>query len=68
MEYWWEGSTPTTVLPSSTSDVMGQHNERGGSTFRASLEDRGKNKREKYERKEEKDEWEKGRKLVDKDA
>mgnify|MGYP001855813828 CR=1 FL=1 len=31
MGYWWEGSAPTAVPPASTSDIMGQHNEIGGS-------------------------------------
>ena len=37
MEYWQEGSTPTAIPPTSTSDVMGQHNKTGGITFRATL-------------------------------
>ena len=37
MEYWWEGSTSTATLPTSTSDIMGQHNKIGGSTFGGAL-------------------------------
>jgi len=37
MEYWWEGSASTDIPPSSTFDVMGQHNKTGGITFRAAL-------------------------------
>jgi len=35
MEYWWEGSTSTTILPTSTSDIMSQYNmsKIGGITF-----------------------------------
>ena len=36
MEYWWEGSTSTAVLPASASDVVGEHNI-GDITFRAAL-------------------------------
>ena len=32
-EYCWEGSTPTAIPPTSTSDVVGQHHEIGGVTF-----------------------------------
>ena len=28
-EYWWEGSTSTAILPTSASDIMGQHNKIG---------------------------------------
>ena len=37
MGYCWDGSTSAAVTPTSTSDVMGQHNEIGGITFRAAL-------------------------------
>jgi len=37
MEYWWEGSTSAAILPTSASDVMGQHNKIGGITFGAAL-------------------------------
>jgi len=37
MEYWWEGSTSTATLPTSTSDIMGQHNKIGGITLGAAL-------------------------------
>jgi len=37
MEYWWEGSTSTAVLPTSTSDIIGRHNKTGGITFGAAL-------------------------------
>jgi len=37
MEYWLEGSTFTVTPPTSTSDVVGQHNNIGGTTFRAAL-------------------------------
>ena len=30
MGCWWEGLTSTTILPTSTSDVVGQHNKIGG--------------------------------------
>ena len=33
MEYWWEGSTPTAIPPTSAFDVVRQHNEMGGITF-----------------------------------
>jgi len=36
-EYWWEGSTSITVLQTSASDVMDQHNKVGGITFGAAL-------------------------------
>ena len=36
-DYWWEGSTSTTIPPTSTSDVMCQHNKIGCITFGASL-------------------------------
>jgi len=37
MEYWWEGSTSTAILPTGASDVMGQRNKIGGITFGAAL-------------------------------
>ena len=37
MAYWWEGSTPTAILPASTPDVVNQHNKTGGITFGAAL-------------------------------
>jgi len=37
MEYWWEGSTPTAIPPTSASDAVGQHNKIVGITFRAAL-------------------------------
>jgi len=27
MKYWWKGSASTAIPPTSTSDVLGQHNE-----------------------------------------
>ena len=37
MKYWWEGSTPTAISPTSTSEVVGQYHKEGGITFRAAL-------------------------------
>ena len=37
MEYWWKGSTSTTVAPTFTSVVVGQHDKIGGITFWAVL-------------------------------
>ena len=37
MEYWWEGSTSTVVLPTSATDVVGQHIKIAGITFGAVL-------------------------------
>ena len=37
IEYWWEGSAPTAIPPTSASDVMGQHHKIGGTTFREAL-------------------------------
>ena len=37
MEYWWKGSTSTSIPQISASDVMGQHNKIGGITFGAAL-------------------------------
>jgi len=37
MEYWQEGSTPTAIPPTSTSDIVDQHNEIGGINFGAVL-------------------------------
>jgi len=42
MEYWWEGSTPTDVQPTSISDVMGQHHKTGGRKGRNSESPQGK--------------------------
>jgi len=36
-EYWWEGSTSTAMLPTSTSDIAGQHSKIGSITFRTAL-------------------------------
>ena len=36
-EYWWEGPTSTAVTPTSTSDIVGQHNKIGGITFGSAL-------------------------------
>jgi len=36
-EYWREGLTSTDISPTSTSDVVGQHNKIGGITFRVTL-------------------------------
>ena len=35
--YWQEGSTSAATPPTSTSDIMGQHNKTGGITFGAAL-------------------------------
>ena len=35
MEYCWEGSASTAIPPTSASDVAGQHNKIGGTTFGA---------------------------------
>ena len=35
--YWWEGSTSTAISPTSTSDIMDQHSNVGGITFRTAL-------------------------------
>jgi len=37
MEYLQEDSASTVIPPTSASDVMDQHNERGGITFGATL-------------------------------
>jgi len=37
MEHWWDNSAFTAVPPTSTSDVMDQHNKMGGITFGAAL-------------------------------
>jgi len=42
MEYWWEASTSTAWPPTSTSDIVSQHNKMGGITFGAALIDRHK--------------------------
>ena len=36
-EYWWEGSATTAILPTSTSNITGQHHKTGGITFGAAL-------------------------------
>jgi len=36
-EYWWEGSASTAIPPPSVSDIMGQHNKIGGTTFWAAI-------------------------------
>ena len=33
MEYGWEGSTSTAIPPTSSSDIVGQHNKIGGITL-----------------------------------
>ena len=38
MECWWKGSVSITMPPTSTSDVMGQHDEIEGITFRSTHE------------------------------
>ena len=35
--YWWEGTISTAISPTSASDIIGQNNEIGGSTFGAAL-------------------------------
>ena len=35
--YWWDGSTTTVTIPTSSFDVVGQHNKIVGITFRAAL-------------------------------
>jgi len=37
MEYWWEDSTSIAIPPTSTSDVVVQHNKTGDITFRATF-------------------------------
>ena len=37
MKYWWEGSSPTAIPPTSASGVVGKHNKIGGVIFRAVL-------------------------------
>ena len=37
MGYWWKGSNPTAIPPTSASGAMDQHHERRGTTFRAAL-------------------------------
>lgn len=38
IEYWWDGSTSTAILPTTTYIVESQHNKIQGITFRAALE------------------------------
>ena len=33
MEYWQEGSTSAVIPPASTSEFVGQHNKKEGTTF-----------------------------------
>jgi len=40
MEYWREGSASVRIPPTSTSDVVGQHNKIGGITFGAAVASR----------------------------
>ena len=35
MQYWWKGSIYTVVLPTSSTDTVGQENKIGGITFKA---------------------------------
>jgi len=44
MKYWWEGST-FTAITRSASDIMGQHCNIGGTTFRAAYVSAGKKRR-----------------------
>ena len=37
MEWWQKGSPSTAIPPTSTSNVMGQHNQLGGITFGIAL-------------------------------
>ena len=37
MEYRWEDATSTATPPTSTTDIVDQHNKMGGSTFGAVL-------------------------------
>lgn len=37
MKYWWEGSSPTAIPPTSASGVVGKHDKIGGVIFRAVL-------------------------------
>ena len=37
MEYWLQGSTSTAILPTSTSDIVGQCNKIRGISFGAAL-------------------------------
>ena len=37
MECWWEGLPSTAIQPTSTSDIVGQHNKIGGVTSGATL-------------------------------
>ena len=37
MEYWWEGSTCTTIPPTFTSSILGQHHKVEAITFKAAL-------------------------------
>lgn len=35
MAYWWESSSSTVIPPIPTSDAVGQHSIKGGTTFGA---------------------------------
>ena len=37
MEYWWEISASTAILPASTSDIVSQYHKIEGITFGAAL-------------------------------
>jgi len=37
VEYEWESSASAAISPTSTSNIMGQHNKIGGITFGAAL-------------------------------
>ena len=37
MEYWWDGSACAAIALASASDIMGQHNKIGGTTFVVAL-------------------------------
>ena len=37
MEYWWEPAASTVILPTTTFNVMNQHNKIGGIIFIAAL-------------------------------
>ena len=39
MEYWWEGSTSTAILPTSTSEAVGQRSSIRGIPFGAAYID-----------------------------
>jgi len=37
MEYWWDGSACAAIAPAAASDITGQHNKIGGTTFVVAL-------------------------------